>query len=457
MASNLLRKLQGWRMSADSFDWQKIGQEVTALRKSQAFRRSASNAVYNVTDYLAQPVLMVVFAPLLVRHLGLDHYGLWMLVSALAGTFGILQVGLGDATTKYVSAYRGQDDLPSVVRVIRGTLTLSILLSGLTTLTLFLLAPILVRHVFKIEPSDYLMATRAIQIGTWVLLLRSVSAVFSNTLRAHEAYGPSTRITAFVKVAIVASAVALALGGRGVVAIMYSTVGLTVVGLILLVLAVQRLLPGVSFWPTLETRTWREVFHFSLYSWIQGISSSAFSQADRLLIAGLLGTSALAYYTICVQLAQQVHGLPAAAFDFLFPHVSAKHRSGKEKGVKRVYRLAIAANILLSASLTLPLVFFGRRILSMWMGKSFADHSYLPLSILALSFFMLSLNVAPHFTLLGLGKIRFVSLTNLFGGALSLVGAVALIPPLGLIGAATGRLFYGPVISMNYLKVESCL
>ncbi len=444
-------------MGTNSLSWQEIGKSVAALRDSRAFRDSASNAAFNVTDYLAQPILMVVTAPFLVRHLGLDQYGLWMLVGALAGIFGIFNFGLGDATTKYVSAYRGRRDLPGVIRIIRGTLTLSAVLGGLTTLALFLAAPVLVRHVFKIEPKDYWLATRAIQIGGVVLLLRFISSVFSNTLRAYEAYGPSTRITVFVKVGIIASAVLLVSGHHGVLAIMSATLGLTALGLILLILEVRRLLPGSSFWPTVETRTWREVFHFSIYSWIQGVSAATFSQADRLIVAALLGTAPLAYYTICVQLAQQVHGLPAAAFDFLFPHVSAKHQAGNQKGLKRIYRLAILANCGLSLLLAVPLVLFGKRILSVWMGAGFAEHSHLLLAILAISFFTLSLNVAPYFTLLGLGKVRFVSLTNLFGGALSLLGAVVLIPFFGLIGAAIGRLFYGPLTGLTYLKVERSL
>jgi O-antigen/teichoic acid export membrane protein len=76
------------------------------------------------------------------------------------------------------------------------------------------------------------------------------------------------------------------------------------------------------------------------------------------------------------------------------------------------------------------------------------------LIILALGFCLLSLNVVPHFTLLGLGKVRFLSITNAVGGIVSLVGAALLIPAFGLIGAAAGRLFYGPIISLNYLKVS---
>lgn len=437
--------------------WRRLGGGLSMVWKSPTFRGSASNAAYNAADYAAQPFLMVIFAPMLVGHLGLAHFGIWMLVSALAGTLGVLQFGIGDSTTKYVSSYRGQRDLAGIVRVIRATLTLSILLGGATTLVLFLAAPLLVHHVFKIDPHDHQMATEAIQIGSLVLLLRSVSSVFSSTLRAHEAYGHSSRISVFVKVSIVAIVILLVLRGHSVVAIMYATAGLTSLGLILLILAVRRLLPRTSFWPTLETRTWGEVYHFSFYSWIQGIAATAFSQADRLLIAGFLGTSALAAYTICVQLAQQIHGLPAASLDFLFPHVSAKHEAGNTKGAKKAYRMSALANLLLSGSLVLLLTVFGKQILTVWMGKSFANHYYLVLSLLALSFFMLSLNVAPHFTLLGLGKIRFASVTNLVGGVLSLIGAIALIPMWGLLGAASGRLLYGPVTSLNYIKVERSL
>lgn len=444
-------------MITDRFGWQEIGKGVAALRSSRAFHASALNAAYNSLDYLAQPILMVLFAPLLVRHLGLDQYGTWMLVSAVAGTFGILQLGVGDATTKYVSAYRGQRDFASVIRIIRGTLALSVLLGAATALTVFLAAPVLVGHAFRIEPRNYWAATKAIQVGGLVLLLRSISSVFSNTLRAHEAYGLSSRISVLMKVGIIASAVLLASQNHGVVAIMSLTAGLTGLGMVLLILEVRRLLPGAVFWPSFDGRTWREVSRYGFYSWVQGVSAATFSQADRLLIAALLGTSPLAYYTICVQLAQQVHGLPAAAFDFLFPQVSARHEAGKRKSLKKVYRLAIVANLLFSVSLMLPLILAGRPILSIWMGGSFAEHSHFLLSVLAVSFFLLSLGVAPYFTLLGLGKVRFASLTNVAGGILSLAGAAVLIPLFGLPGAAAGRLLYGAVTSLNYVKVEASL
>ncbi len=96
-------------METNVWNLRSIGKEVATLRQSQVFRGSATNATYSVAEYVAQPLLMIAAAPFLVHRLGLDLYGIWMLVSAIAGTVGIFGLGLSDATMKYVSAYRGRN------------------------------------------------------------------------------------------------------------------------------------------------------------------------------------------------------------------------------------------------------------------------------------------------------------------------------------------------------------
>ena len=430
---------------------------LLSLWRSTTFRGSAANAFYNTMEYVSQPALMIVCAPFLVSHLGLELYGIWMLVSALAGTVGVFHIGLGDATIKCVSACRGKGDIEGVGRMIRGTLTLSLFLGGLTAITVFLIAPYFVRHVFKIAPHNASVAATAMQLGGLLLWIQSVFSVFSNSLKAHEEFGVPVKITIALKTGIMGLAVVLVMMGHGVVAIMLATLGGTLIGTACLGLAIHRLMPTCSLLPTFDRHAWREVLHFGWYSWIQNTAGVAFSQADRLLIAALLGAGPLAYYTLCIQIAQQIHALPSAAFGFLFPHISAKQASGHNRDIKRVYHLSVIANIIVSIALALPLVLLSKRILTVWMGADFAAHAHRLLSILAVAFCVLSVNVAPHFTLLGLGKVRFVSFVNVAGGIFSLAGAAILINPLGLAGAAIGRLLYGPAISANYIKVERIL
>jgi len=70
---------------------------------------------------------------------------------------------------------------------------------------------------------------------------------------------------------------------------------------------------------------------------------------------------------------------------------------------------------------------------------------------------ILATNIVPHYTLLALGSVRFVSVVNVLGGILSLVAVALFVPHLGMVGAAIGRLLYGAVTVLNLLRVKAKL
>jgi O-antigen/teichoic acid export membrane protein len=440
-------------MGAETWNLRTFGKGVATLRRSHVFRGGATNATYSVAEYVTQPLLMLAAAPFLVHRLGLDLYGIWMLVSAIAGTFGIFNLGLGDATVKYVSAYRGRNDLSGAIRILRTTLTITAVVGAVAAALIFLAAPLLAERVFKVEPQYQQIALRAIQLGGLVLFLRAVDWVLVSVLRAFEEYGLAARNSVLVRVFSMVCAVALVAMGHGVVAIMAATAATVTLGIILQALSVRKTIPGVSFAPSFGRNSWAEIRSFGFYTWLQNVAGVAFSQADRLLIGALLGTAAVAYYSICMQLAQSVHSVLSAAFNLVFPHISARREAGDARGSQRVYRFAVAINVFAVVLICLPLMLFGKQILSLWMGSDFAEHSNLLLVVLVVAFGALSMNIVPHYTLLALGKARFIAVVNLAGGALTLAGAALLIPSIGLVGAAVARLLYAPIITLNYRKV----
>lgn len=440
-------------MGSEAWTLQSVGETVATLRKSEIFRGGAANAGYSAAEYIVQPALLVVAAPFLVARLGLDQFGIWMLVSAIAGTVGVLSLGLGDATVKYVSAYRARQDVPGVARIFRAVLALSAAFGIVAALPVMLGARALVQYVFRIGSLDPTLATRAIQLGGVMLLLRSVDSVFVSLLRGHEDYVSAVRITVFVRVLTIAAAVVLAGFGFTVISILVASVGAILAGIVLLVVAAHRVLPGAPLWPSFDRKTWDEISHFGIFTWIQGVAAAVFNHADRLLIGALLGTAAVGVYSICVQATQPIHSLLAAGFNVLFPHLSSRRETGDARGSRRIYRLAVIANVFLSITLCLPFLLFGKWILTIWMGADFAAQAHTLLVLLAIAFALLSLNVTAHYTLLAFGRARFVAGINVFGGILSLGAAAALLPSLGLLGAAIGRGLYGVAALWSYPAV----
>src|SRR5690348_14654286 len=110
--------------------------------------RIRDNVLYSVLDYASQPVLMLAATPYLLRELGAQQYGLWMLVNSIAATAGGLGGGFGDGATKYVAMYRGRGDRAAVIRSLAAVLAVHSGFGAIAALAMVCLAPMLVGHVF---------------------------------------------------------------------------------------------------------------------------------------------------------------------------------------------------------------------------------------------------------------------------------------------------------------------
>jgi O-antigen/teichoic acid export membrane protein len=385
---------------------------------------------------------MLAAAPLLVRHLGFEQYGLWMLASAILSGAGILSTGFGDATLKYVSAYRASNDCAGIERTIRATLSINIVVSALLAGLIFLSASLLTGAV-RVPRELRLPAIHTFQLSAVVIICRSIESVFISTQRAFEQYGPAVKLSIFLRSSVTGSAVLIAALGHGVADIMAATLFWSVVTLMLQAAAARKVAGNFTPLPSLRREELKEVFEFGSFSWLQALAGVAFTYADRFLVGMLLGTGPVAIYVLCVQAAQPIHGVCSAIFNFLLPHLSSRQQAGDLRAFRQVFRWAVWVNLLTAGGLALPLLWGGRFILTIWMGRQFAIEGAPILVVLSVAYALLALNVVPHYSLLAMGNVRFVSGINILGGALSLCAAAVLIPHMGTIGAALGRVLYG--------------
>ena len=66
-----------------------------------------------VTSYLRFIIAMVVvffMTPFIVSKIGVDQFGLWSLIFAVVGIFGLLDLGFATAAVKYMGEFTGSDD-----------------------------------------------------------------------------------------------------------------------------------------------------------------------------------------------------------------------------------------------------------------------------------------------------------------------------------------------------------
>jgi Na+-driven multidrug efflux pump len=105
-------------------------------------------------------------------------------------------------------------------------------------------------------------------------------------------------------------------------------------------------------------------------------------------------------------------------------------------------KLTMAANLVLSSLLAGTLLVFGRQILVFWIGEEAAGPTGTVLPWLAVAYWVLALNVVPYYVLLGIGQVKFVGLTVLASGLVSVIAMYFSIASFGLLGAPLGRGIY---------------
>jgi O-antigen/teichoic acid export membrane protein len=420
-------------------------------------RQIGKNAAFGLGEYLFIQVLQIAATPFLVHRLGLEQYGIWVLINSVVAMTDAMNFGLGNAALRFVSVYRGRGETASVIQVIRASVSTSILIAVLAGSVTYLGARFLVGSAFKVPEQLTTVATEACQLTSLLVAVRIVDLTLSAALRGYERYDLAALASMGIRGGTVLSAVILVQQNFGLGAMVVAGIMVSLTGVIAQGVLVHRLI-GASPWiPVWKGVQLRDMAGFGVYAWFQSIGGLIFGQTDRIVVGTMLGVAALGTYGVCLQLAQQIHVLLSAMFSVLFPLTSRLRETGTPGSLFRGLGSLIALNAVIAAALAFPLIFFPQKILMLWMGHTFGAEAGSLLRLLAIAFLVLAVNVALHYVLLGAGDIKFVSLTNLCGGAASLAVTMVLVPLAGLNAAALGRLVYGGIVSLNYSRVTKVL
>jgi O-antigen/teichoic acid export membrane protein len=413
---------------------------------------------YSVLDYVSQPAMMILAAPLLLKTLGVQQYGTWMLVNSIAATAAGLGGGFGDGATKYVSMYRGNADRHGAVRSLMAVLVVNCAFGILSALVLIACAPWLIGHVFMVEADLRRTGITALRISAVLLVVRFAEAVFTSAVRGCERYRPVVLISLIARTMVIVSAVLLALRGYGLVAILWATLLFGIVSLASQSYLAHTVLQAAGLWRGVGIADGiREVFSFGAYTWLKSTLGVLIGYGDRLLVGGMLGTGPLAFYTLCNQLTQPIHALIASAFNFIFPNFSAQSASGRWSETRRNYRVAAVVSSALVVTISLVMILGSRLILRLWLGAAFATQYHDLLVAMIIGNGLLSLSVVPHYAALAFGRSRALVLVNLAAGLLSMGCGYLLIQRLGLIGAGMAKVVVGLVFLSLFSVVHRAL
>jgi O-antigen/teichoic acid export membrane protein len=416
-----------------------------------------SNALYGVVDYAAYPAAMLLAAPVILRHLGIAEYGVWVVVTAAVSTGGIIASGFGDANIQYVANARGRGNADAFGHAVRSMVGINLLLGTFCALISWMISPLMARHIVPSNPELQLACLLSLRIASLLMLVRAIESVCISTQRAFERYGAAVRISIFGRLLTQATAVILALRGYGVVSIMVFTAIFMTLATVAQLARMRSHLGISSLFPAFDRNVTSALLGFGTFTWLQAVASVIFSQMDRLVLGVSLGASVVTAYALCVQIAQPIYGIASSGLHFFFPYLSGRQASLPATQLRTAVLTAFCANLLFVIASTGAVLLFGREVLRLWVGETIARSASDLLTPIAWSSALLGLNVTAYYSLLAFGRVRTVTFVSLTGGAAMLLLMVWLLPITGARGAALARLACGASTLLLYIPVISIL
>ena len=422
-------------------------------RRAVNMKNQVANAIYGVLDYLAYPVGMLVVAPIALRSLGNERYGIWMIAVSAVSTGAIVASGFGDANIRVVAMQRATGNQRNVVRAVRCAMGIHLALGLAMAVGAWLLTPMATAHLVGINSGLRTDCLWSLRIACLLIPVRAIESVCVSTQRAYERYGRALKVSAIMRILSLVGAAVLPFLAHTVVSVLVATVLISVVGVWLQIAQLSKLLNAPSLLPLIDRETTRALLSFGVFAWIQAVSGLVFGQLDRLIAGVVFGAAAVTAYSLCVQLSQPIYGVAAAGLHFLFPRISVQHALEDDSGVRRTVLLGLLANLVVVALGASAVLAFGPAILRRWGGLELAKNCAMILPVIVWSTAFAALGVAGGYSMLALGRARTLTIFILAGGVLMTFSMWSLAARVGLEGMAWSRMLYGPITCLVYLPL----
>jgi O-antigen/teichoic acid export membrane protein len=391
----------------------------------------------------------------MVSRLGVELFGLWSLIFAVVGLFGLLDLGFATAAMKYVAELTASGDHARRNEVL-ATLLVVYSVLGVACLVLVAILAGPASGWFGLPADQAQPFTLALWlIGTVVAInfpASLVKAILIGSGRMHLVNAIELVIT-LVNAALI---VILLEAGLGLVGVAVATATTMLLGpLVMLPLAI-RLTPGLSASPRLFSRSRvRELLGFSVYFFIANVAVLVILRIDPVIIKMFLTLSAVAVYAVAAKIAEYTYLLNKQFSNALMPLVSQSKGAGDADMVQRVLLDGTRFLLAIAVPFTALLFFYADAIVVRWMGQEFAESvPLLRILLVAVLFSSVQLNAA---NVLGMsGEHRFVAFAMGGSAVLNLVLSIVLVQTFGLTGIALGTLLATLVAELLLVVPRAC-
>jgi O-antigen/teichoic acid export membrane protein len=375
-----------------------------SLSKSQFIR----NSIWTFLELALYPILMIVATPIFIKKLGIEQYGLWMLVSTITLGMNVLNIGVGDTNIRLISKYRAEENSEAIKKVFNHNFSLSIFLFFLSALigTLFYYCNFI---TFFYKGNDF-------QFAGVILLLACLSAggkfieiSILSFFKAYERFDINSKLVLLSKNSVTLLNLLLVALNYNLIDIFVSTVFINVFNISFQLIVLNKFKPQTIIFPSLMfLKDKLDYLNYNVWYWLQSSIALFGFLADKLLVAYFTDVKTLGYYSIASLIGIQIHNFFLAFGSFIFPRVS--YKLAANKSLASLYFVARGFVAIPGWFIISILILFGDVIFKVWLGAETFEGSIYFIKLYLVFEAAILLIIVPFYFINGTARIKLNSL-----------------------------------------------
>jgi len=363
----------------------------------------SKNAFYNFLGFSIPLIFAVSLVPFIIEKLGVEKFGILSFCWLIIGYFGFFDLGIGRALTRIVSEKIGQKKDFEIPSFFWTSFYLTALFSLIISLILFLSSDTLILYFLKIPSTLTEETILTIKFLILAIPVITTTASMKGFLEAYSRFD----IVNFLRLILGVSSFLIPL-----ILLFWTTY---LYWIIIAMICVRVFIWCLYLYFTLKTNSdlkkefkfhyqlIKPIFHLSSWMTVSNIAVPLIVYIDRIMIASLVSTTAVAYYATPYEVITKLLIFPSALTAVLFPTFAANYLSNPERIVKLLNK-AMKYIFILLLPITLIVVFFSNELLSIWLGKEFASKSFFILRFLSIGILFNSIAFIPFSFIEGIGR-----------------------------------------------------
>jgi O-antigen/teichoic acid export membrane protein len=340
----------------------------------------------NISFLAANRIVSVVISfflfPFVIKYVGKEIYGVYLVVMTITGYFGLLDFGVMAALTKYVSEYNGKKDKGSVNKIVNASFTFYVLIGVTAALLLFFFSLHFAKY-FKLLPSNIPIAKDLFIAAALSALLAWPLNTFRGFVQGLNLWDIDASVNISVQILNGIFTYILLSSGYGIIQLFILNQTLTILGSGVLYIIVRKKCDFKITFPYTEFKTFKFIFDFSFFCFVSVLISSFIFQIQSLIIGYFISLSAVSIYAVAYNIQSFLRAINSTIG--APPWIIASEMEGRGEYEKQKQLLFKGTKYMSAVFLPIILIMFvfAEPFIVYWMGNAFSE-SILPAKIIIL-------------------------------------------------------------------------